>query len=317
MAVSDHDVMRPRRSLRMLRLVYLIGLFCAAVWVLAARWGEVRDLVAEARLVLLGAAFMAGFGLIWFGALFWAVSLRMLGQQPRLSDVIGATARALPARYLPVGVTFAIGRVALLRRHGLALGPLALSAILEMAISLAVALAYGAALLAVNGALPGGWAWPAVLLVVVIGGASPAVFGRMVSAIAARRGVSLTMTWGGYLRLVAVAIAYWTWAGLTFLLYLRAFPAAGEFSTGMIVGAFMLAWGVGFLSLVAPQGIGVAEVAVASLLGAGDIVALAVVVGGYRLILLARDLLAAAAAEFSTSKFSPTPTAPPGSPTRD
>ena len=64
----------------------------------------------------------------------------------------------------------------------------------------------------------------------------------------------------------------------------------------------MLAWGVGFLSIIAPQGVGVFEVGLGTLFEVDDIASFAVVVGGYRLVVLVRDLIATAVSEFVASR---------------
>ncbi len=267
------------------------------------------DLIGAARPGLIGASLLAGFGLIGLSAWFWSVSLRMLdagpSATPTWSHLVLVTARALPGRYVPGGVAFAVSRVSLLRRAGAGVGPLSATAGLEMALSLTVALAYGVVLLGFAGVFPGGQVWVVTVLALLGIGASPTVGGRAVAWVANRRGVDITMTWGGHLRLVGVSVGFWTWSAAAFMLYLRAFPVTDELETVRSAGAFMLSWGVGFLSVIAPQGIGVAEGSLAALLDthrlgnqeAGNLTDLVVILGGYRLVLLVRDLIAAAGAE--------------------
>ena len=297
---------KPARAalVRWLRVAYLAGLAAAAIWVIAARGPELADLLGQARPGYIAASLAAGFGLIGLSAWFWAVGLRMLepARAQPWGEVAAATARALPGRYIPGGVTFAAARVALLRRTGAGIGPLTAAAGLEMALSLAVAVAVGAALLGSAGVFPGGAIWAAAVPAVLGAGSSPPLGGRLMAWLAARRGVHLTMTWGGYLRLIGVSACFWGWSAATFLLYLRAFPAADGFGAVRSAGSFMLSWAAGFLSVVAPQGIGVTEVSLAGLLqankeGAQSLAELAVILGGYRLVLAVRDLTAAATGE--------------------
>ena len=289
-----------RRVAALARVVYVAGLAAAVVWLAASRGDEVATLLEQARPLRVVAALAATFGLIVLTARFWVVSLRMLGHETPLREAVAATARALPARYIPLGVTFPAARIALLRGRGTDLAPLAVTAALEMVVRPTVALTLGVALLAASGGLSGGLTWAAVILAVAATVVSPAVGGRVLSRLAARRGVSLTITWPGLARLAITEAVYWTWAAATFVLYLRAFPAADGFGILHIGGAFMVAWALGFLAVFAPQGLGVAEVSLVGLLAAGDEsagIALAVLFGGYRLVQVARDVLAAAAAE--------------------
>lgn len=295
-----------RRLLKWLRIAYLSLLAVAVPVVVLARRDEVADLLGDlagARHVLVAASFATGIVLIALTAYFWLVSLRLLGQRPLFRDLTVTAARSMPARYVPLMVTFAVSRVALMQRRGVPAAPLALTAALEMAVSLAVSVAYGLVLLGWAGGLPGGLAIPIVAAVGMIVAASPSVAGRVVAAVARRRGLDSLVpvsgfTWLGYLHMIAASACYWTGAAAVFCLYIRAFETADDFSTARLAGAFVLTWGgLRFLSVIAPQGIGVVEVTVPSLLGAADPLALGILIFGFRLVLLLRDLLAAAVSE--------------------
>ena len=299
----------------MARGAYLAGLVAALVWLVASRGDEAASLLEQARPLPVAAALVATFGLVILTARFWLLSLRMLGQPASLPEVTAATARALPARYIPAGVTFPAARIALLRAGGLRLAPLAVTAGLEMVVRPAVALTLGLALLAVSGAMDSGLTLAAVVLAVAAASVSPAIGGRILSRLAAGRGVTLTITWSGLARLAVNEVAYWAWAAATFVLYLRAFPSADGFGLLHVGGAFMVAWALGFLAVFAPQGIGVAEVSLVGLLAAGDDeagIALAVLFGGYRLVQAARDMLAALAAEITSRRRARRGSAPRG-----
>ena len=295
-----------RHLLRWLRIAYLSLLVAAVPVLVVVRRREVADVLGElasAGLLLVVASFAAGFVLIALSAYFWLVSLRILDQRPRFADLTVTAARSLPARYIPLMVTFAISRVALMRRHGVPGGALALTATLEMAVSFAVSVAFGLVLLGQAGSLPGGLAIPVVAAVGVVFAASPSVAGRVVAAVAQRRGLdSLApvsgFTWPGYLHMIAASGCYWACAAAVFCLYMRSFEAADGFGVARLAGAFMLTWGgLRFLSVIAPQGIGVVEVTIPSLLGAADPLTLGILIFGFRLVLLLRDLAAAGISE--------------------
>ena len=307
MTASDSASDRPSRwarAARRARLTYLAALSAAVLWLASTRRAEIVELLEGTRLELIAAALAASFGLIGLGAALWHSSLRMLGHPVAFREIVTATARSLPARYVPLGVTYAAVRVTLLRAAGAPLAPLTATAGLEMVVSASVALAAGVGLLGATGSLPGGPAWTAAAIVAAGLVASPVAGGRAVARLLARRGIRLEITWRGYLRVLVATMAYWGWASATFVLYLRAFPAADGLGAVESAGAFMAAWAVGFLTLLAPQGIGVAELGLVALLASGDRggVAMAAVFGGYRVVQIARDVLAAATAEVITSR---------------
>lgn len=297
---------RLKPLLKVLRITYLAGLAILIAWVVRSEWSEVVELVSETTPALVAASLAASFGLILVGAWFWVVCLRTQGYRapPRevLNEALLATSRSLLARYLPGSVWFAVGRVGLLRAAGLPMGPLGATAVLEMATSLTVVLICGLVVLSLSGGIPGGAGWMILVALGLIIATSPAVGGRVVAWWAAREGVGFSFTWPGYLQLVGINMVFWGWSALTFLLYLRSFPAADPYGALLVVGGFLLTWGIGFLAPFAPQGIGVFEVGMATVLRAEEVVGMAVILGGYRMVLLTRDLIATSVAEFIATR---------------
>ena len=307
MTDADRDSSRRSRwarAVRIARRVYLMALGVAIVWLASTHHEQVMELLEGARPGLIAAALMASFGLILLNSALWHSGLLMLGHRVALQETVLATARSLPARYVPLGVTYALGRMALLRGAGVPLAPLAITAGTEMALSASVALALGVALLGATGALPGGAAWTIAAAVAAAVAASPVAGGRAVNHLLARRGARFAIAWRDYTRVLAVAVAYWLWAAGTFMLYLRAFPAADGLATVETAGAFMVAWAIGFLTVLAPQGLGVAELSLVAILASDEHggVAIAALFAGYRIVLIARDVLATGASEVIASR---------------
>ena len=301
---GDGQRSRRGRMLAMARRLYLTVLAGLIVWLLADRHGEVSEMLEGARPALLAAALACSFGLILCNSALWRSALLMLGHDVPLDATVMAAARSLPARYVPLGVSYAAARMALLRSGGVPIPPLAITAGIELALSASVALAAGVGLLGAAGALTGGAAWTVAALAAATVAVLPALGGRAINRLLARRGARVAVDWRDYLRVLAVALGYWGWAAFTFVLYLRAFPAADSLPSVEIAGAFMVSWALGFLALLAPQGFGVAElslVAILSVEGRSG-VAVAAVYAGYRVVLIARDILAAGTAEIISTR---------------
>ncbi len=305
----DHPVPEPAdppawrrrlsRAARIARRIYLAALCAAIVWLAVTHRGATVEQFEGARLALIVAVAVASFGLIGLASALWHSSLVMLGHPVPLRDTVLATARSLPARYVPLGVTYAASRIALLSTKGPPLVALTATAGLEMMVSTSVALAVGLATLGATGVLGIGPAWIAAALAAATVAVAPLAGGRAVSRLLGRLDVGLAITRRGYLRVLAWSVSYWIWAAATFALYLRAFPATDAVGPLEAAGAFMVAWAVGFLTIFAPQGIGVAELGLVALLASEDSggIALAAVFAGYRIVLAFRDGLASVAGE--------------------
>ena len=284
------------RRLGSLRVFWLAVVAALAVWLAATRWSAMAGLVGDLRPVPLALLVGASCLLLVPNAAFWTLALRSMGERPRYSTVLHVSARALLTRYLPGGIWYAAGRGTLLRHHGIRVAASATAGGLELALGAPVAVVVGMVLLAASGGLA---AWMAVaavvalLVVVTLGGS---LIGRLMARLARRRGgeppsvpPSTTL-----LRLAAVLVGYWLAIGTLFWAYLEVVgPTALQW--GRTVGAFGVSWGIGFFTLFAPQGIGVFEGALVTVLDWGaDAVLL---VAGFRAVLLARDLLLTAVAE--------------------
>jgi len=279
-----------------LRALWLAVVVALAAWLAATRWDDMSVLVGDLSPGPLVVLVAASCLLLLPNAAFWTLALRALGERPRYGTVLHASARALLTRYVPGGIWYAAGRGTLLKRHGISVAASATVGGLELALGAPVAIVVGVALLATSGALAPWMGVGVVLILLAVLGLGGSVVGRLVGWWARRRGgepvdIPAKTT---LFRLAAVLVGYWLAIGTLFWAYLE---VVGSTTTGWgrTVGAFGVSWGIGFFALFAPQGIGVFEGALVSVLDWGaDAVLL---VAGFRALLLARDLLLTTIAE--------------------
>jgi hypothetical protein len=291
------------RTIRALRVGYLVLLVVAAAWLVVSRWDQVVALLDSARPWYLVAALALSFGQLALNAAFWSTGLRAMGAPTPWPLVLEVSARSLLARWVPGSLWYAAGRAALLARRGVTVAAVTSVAGLEMALSLVVVFVMGTGLLAVGGRLPGATWWLAPALALVAAVLLRPLVNRVLGWIGRRRQVEpARLPLGGYAGLLAWTVVFWTWSSLTFLSYLGAFPDLDPGPLPVVAGAYMVAWGVGFLAPIAPQGLGVFEVTLAALLQVPDLAAGSLVVAGFRLVTLARDLIATGIAETTATR---------------
>lgn len=299
--------------LRAARIAYLGLLAAVLAWVLAGNREQLTELARVERPWLLGVALVTSFGQLALNASFWVRALAAMGQRVAWSRVLAVTARSVPARYVPGSVWYAVSRAGMLRATGVGVRALGVTALLESVLTVIVSLALGAILLAFSGRLPGdeltGTLWTLGLAVLV----SPPVLNRVLAWVARVRGTpggAPRFGWRDYGALAAWMAAFWGLSATTFTLYLAAFgldlPAPA-----VVAGTFLVAWAVGFLTPIAPQGAGAFELVFVALLAGGAGLAggglaggadmaggltgagpLVVIVAGYRALVGVRDAVA-------------------------
>ena len=281
--------------MRTARLAWLALLTAVATWLVATRWADMADLVADARLVALLGVLAASTLLLVPNALFWSTALRSLGENVGTGPVMHAASRTILARYLPGGVWYAAGRSVLLVGRGVRPSALVAVSGLELGLGAPTALVVGGLLLAGDSALPAWvpWAGAGVLAAATL--VARPVLNRLMGWWSRRRGQATprALTTGALASLVSVMAAYWLLMGAVFRSYLGAMGTDIGWAEGS--GAFLVSWGIGFFAIFAPLGLGVSEAGFIAIVGWGaDAVML---VAGFRLVLLVRDLILTAIGE--------------------
>lgn len=307
-----------QRWLRIARWVWLTALAALLVRVLIGNRDALAELARVDRPWLLALALLVSFGQLALSATFWVRALAATGQQVPWRTALQATARSVPARYVPGSVWYAMSRGAMLRATGVGLGALTVTAVLESVFTVLVSLGLGGGLLATAGRLPGrqltGVAWVLVLAVVT----APPVLNRLLRWAARRRGTTApTLSWSDHATLIVCMGAFWTLSAATFTVYLLAFgldlPAPP-----VVAGVFLVAWAVGFLTPIAPQGAGAFEVVFVAMLVGGADGPLVVVVAAFRALIGLRDAVAFSWGSWRgpSPRATVTPANPPGRPAR-
>jgi uncharacterized membrane protein YbhN (UPF0104 family) len=282
---------RPR-WLRVAQAAWLALLGALLALVLLGNADAVADLARVDRPLLLIAALACTFLQLALNAAFWVRALAAAGERVAWRTALQVTARSLPARYVPGSVWYAMSRAALLRAGGTGLGALAVAAALESLLSVVVSLGMGGTLLGLARRVPGeelaGVAWVALLAVAV----APPVLNRLLAWLARRRGaVAPELSWRDLTVLIALMAAFWAVSAAAFTLYLAAFPVALP-APAAVAGAFLVAWAIGFLTPIAPQGAGAFEITFVAVLGGAGGAPLVVLVAAFRAVVGVRDAVA-------------------------
>lgn len=247
--------------------------------------------LASASWGLLGLAVLCWVIMHLLSPLFVAIIFKGIGYRAAYPVTLRIHLANLPARYLPGGIWHTVGRVVSFRRLGVAPAGIGLFVLLENLLSPAVAFLIGGSIL-FAGRGPEGWGIPALLS--AAGGAMLLLLLPLllrIRILGFRVPVPDVLH---YLSAITVLFLVWCVAAMAFAVFLMAFP--GLQLQGNLVqnaAAYLFSWGVGFITVFAPQGLGVFELTAGELLrGAQSLGGVAVLLAGFRLVILVADLLA-------------------------
>lgn len=193
----------------------------------------------------------------------------------------------LPARYIPGGIWHTVGRIVAFKRLGIGRRDIAVFVFLENVLAVGVAFIVGGSLVAWYHGMEG---WGVVAAFAAAGGltlllASPFILSHRL--VKGDRRFELR----DYLASIGVVALSWCVGAAAFVLYIDAFRELDLSTSPLETGAvYLFSWGVGFVSVFAPQGIGVFEVVAGELLsGAGSLKGTVALLVGFRLVIMVSD----------------------------
>lgn len=286
--------MNPEVKLALARLLkYLrIGLtpialafLLLAIFQSRARMAAIFSDISPVTLILL---FISWLGAHLASVLFATLVLSGMDSKAGYGTVLKIHLQSIPARYIPGGVWHTVARVSKLKELGIGGGKLSRFVVLENALSLLVAFSIGG--LAVN--ISGPEAWKTVAAMLSFGSFAALMF-LPVFSLRKPMGFGSTLNGTVYLKIIAAIIVFWLCASTAFMFYADSVsPVTGFAGWLYTAGSYMFSWGVGFISILTPQGMGVFELVASSLLDIGGTnTSQIALLAGYRIIILIFDII--------------------------
>ncbi|MEV0967391.1 lysylphosphatidylglycerol synthase transmembrane domain-containing protein [Microtetraspora glauca] len=259
--------MTGRKALRLLFLAVALGF---GGWAVASRWTEVSAGFARLSWPELGGSLLAVVAALVCGMMMWRALLADLGSPLAFRDAakiffIGQLGKYIPGSLWPVLAQMEMGR-----DHAIPRSRSAAAYFLTYPVYLGSGLLTAAVTLPV---LAGGsvakFAWLLLLIPVLAAALHPSVVNWGINLglrllrkpplerPLSRRGVLVACGW---------AFAGWAAYGTHLALLVHGLGATGPKAALLSVGAFALAWCLGFIVVIAPAGVGVREVAMVAAL---------------------------------------------------
>lgn len=276
-----------RRMLNWVRLVFTpLSLLVIAFFVWDARQA-VAGLVSDGVWPLLLLAVFLWAGATLLAPLVTICIFRICGSAMSYGAALRIHCGRLPAKYLPGGIWHSVGRGGDYYALGHAPAKVGLYFLVENVLLVATTIGLGAALS--YGLIPVEGLRAQVSYLAV---------GAIAILVAFPFGLRLAGKTDGPFPLVAYVSAllalalYWALLGLTFAVYVAAFPGfENARSLTETAGIFVFSWSIGYLALFAPQGIGVSDVIAGYLLSGGNLEGkILTLMLGFRLVGLVADI---------------------------
>jgi len=279
------------------RRVFVVLALGAAVWAVASQWDQVRGAVTALPLGTVLLALVVSLVYVFLTMMSWRAVLGDLGSRLPLRVAARVFFVSQVGKYLPGGVWNIVAAAemgvdhAISRRRSVSGMLVALLVSIVSGLLLAVVAIAFAPQAAVESY---GWiAWTFPLFLVLL---APPVLNRLLSfalRLTRRPPLEQPLSARGVAASSAWALAGWIAAGVQVWLIATALGMDSGFGTlAQAVGAYALAWTVGFLVVVVPAGVGVREAVLGAMLGGllgGGAIVVTVLLS--RVLLTAADLL--------------------------
>jgi len=286
---------------RAVRLGFLLVALGFGVWAVAGRWAAVADGLGRLSWGLLAGSLVAVLAALGAGMLMWRALLADLGSPLPVVDAAKVFFVGQLGKYIPGSLWPVLAQMEMGRDLGVPRPRSAAAFFLTYPVYLATGLLVAAATLPVfAGDSVARYAWLAALLPLLVAGLHPRVVNAVLGLglrLIRRPPLERPLSRRGVLASAGWALAGWLAYGVHLALLVWGLGADGPKAAVLSLGAFALAWCLGFLVVIAPAGAGVREVAMiaalAPVLDQGSAIAVALV---SRLVVSIGDLICAGVA---------------------
>lgn len=173
--------------------------------------------------------------------------------------------KQIPARYLPGGIWHTVGRMASYHEQGISKRMISLYAIIESVSPALFTLLFGGTLLWQVEKVPYAVFLKTITLsLLILLMAIPIAVRKLTPKFATSNNLK------AYFLFIVLSIGFWAVSTLSFLEYFTSFNVettmVGDSSFFRIAGSYIFSWGIGYIAVFAPQGIGVFEITAGALI---------------------------------------------------
>ena len=280
-----------KHYLKIAKIIFLllaIGVFITFAW---SSRDTLWTILNNAALPLLILSIVLWILLHFFTPLLATILFRGLAEQINYSDAFRIHAGRLPAKYLPGGIWHSVARVEGYHSSGVALKSVMLYLLIENLLSAGVTLSLGGVI--VHHYYQGATIFSAAIVSIILVALGIVIVTPLVICKRFLPEGKCSLLIPNYILGISIALTFWVGASWSFLCFIQAMPDSSIVASDLqVMGVYLFSWGIGFITLFAPQGIGVSEYISSLLLQHGvEAGAMIVLLAGFRVVVLCADLI--------------------------
>ena len=263
-----------------------ISFFCYLAW--QSRY-HIDSLFRQTQHTWLITSIIIWISLHFISPLFTSTLLKSISLPLKYRDSFTIHNNRLPAKYIPGGIWHSVARSSDYYKHGITARQVATYLLIENIIIASVTLLLGGLIVAnINNSY-------LYLFISSVIFSSAFVTINILLPTKINEKVKITDTPivnTEYVKCIIIMFAYWGLASASFICYLQSFSNLDlSISTIEVAGIYLFSWGIGFITLFSPQGIGVSELVISYLievsLNSGAVI---IIIAGFRIIVLIADM---------------------------
>lgn len=248
---------------KLVKNLIIISIFLYIFYRLYNSWGDLAQYDFHFNYTYLGLAFLVFLGFYFLEGIGYYIFTRIVHGKAPFIKVMKARYISDMGRYVPGKVWVVLGRLYFLKKYDISRLQVVMSSLLELAI-----MALGSILIFVISMLfwdveTGSWmyfAWAAIPIILIV--IHPKVLNiliNIVEKIRKKEQVRIKTNYRTMLATIGFYLFYWIVYGLGSFLTVKAITTIGIVKLPIITGIFAIAWFIGFVSFIAPGGLGVRD----------------------------------------------------------
>jgi hypothetical protein len=256
-----------RPVLNVIKYIFTPLAVCFIAYLAWQSRGTLNNMLSQSSFHILLTSVLLWAALHFISPVFTRLLFRSCNQTIDYKEAFLIHAGRLPAKYLPGGIWHSVARVADYHRYGIQHRQISIYLLAENILALSLSLTLGGICVSsLNHVNP---TWHAFSQLAVLGGMMiifllPVLINKQL--LSGAQGISLHY----YSLSVLSMFSFWIIAALSFVQFVSAFPlTVTDMSLIEIGGVYLFSWGVGFLAVFAPQGIGVSEMVLSQIIEGG------------------------------------------------